>query len=320
MFKELVATLLLSGSIGVKAPIQPKRVDDVSYTIYGVYNFCETFDFTKLGYSSYQFDVMFEAPTDLAYTTPITFNNDYASDNFYLAGITIHAYDIIDLDVTFYYYDSYLTQYTESITIERGDDFQDFNIKALMFYCHRPIILHDDDAIIFSNIFTTEDNSLVTSYTGYYSFVSSSTTANHFFVFGSCLFNNQMYYGFTSHGVESTKVNFYYYDVNEFYYTMRSYQLPLVGGDISNRNILCTNCKMSVDSKTRLSNIGIFSYVRDTSYDDTDFKDLMFSVMDSPIYMLSRLLGFELFGVNLYIALASLLTIVALLVLIRKFF
>lgn len=320
MIKELVATLLLSGSIGVKAPIQPKRVNEDYFVINGVYNFCETFDFTKLGYDDYEVNIVFEDVNDLAYTTPITFNNDYASDNFYLAGIQIHAYDIIDVDVTFYYYDSYLTQYTEEITIERGDDFQDFGIKALMFYCHRTIILHDDDAIIFSNIFTTEDNSLVTSYTGYYSFFSSQTTANHFFVYGSCLFNNEMYYGFTSHGVESTSVKFFYYDVNELYYTTRDYVLPLNGGNITNRNILCTNCKMSVQSKDHLSNIGLFSYVRDTSYDNTDFKDLMFSVMDSPIYMLSRLLGFELFGVNLYIALASLLTIVALLVLIRKFF
>lgn len=321
MIKELVATLLLSGSIGAKAPIQPKRASDVSYTINGVYNFKETWDWTKLGYQSYSFSIEFENSNDLAYTTPITFNNDYASPNYYLKSISFNAYDIIDVDIDFDYYDSNLTDYTTGITIERGESFQEFSISAMMFYCHRSIILHGDDAIIFSNIFTTEDNSLVTSYTGYYSFVTNQTgLPNQFFVYGSCLFNNQMYFGFTSHGVDSSHVNFYYYDVNEFYYTMRSYTLPLVGGEISNRNILCTNCKMSVADKTKLSNIGIFSYVRDSSYDDTDFKDLMFSVMDSPIYMLSRLLGFELFGVNLYIALASLLTIVALLVLIRKFF
>lgn len=75
---------------------------------------------------------------------------------------------------------------------------------------------------------------------------------------------------------------------------------------------------MQADTYNELSQIGVFSYVRDTQYDDTDFHDLLFTIMDTPIYFFSRLFDFQFFGVNLYIALSGLITLAIVVIIIRK--
>lgn len=329
MIKEIVATLLLSGSIGANTQrIESPRKLREDYNIYGVYNFKEHWSFGDIeSYLGQSTSIVFETQgqgTDesplWSYCCPLSLN-DSNYQQLYLKSIDIVTFNDYSVDIDFNCYDLFLNDFNESITIEQGDDFLDFSCKAMMFSCRQNILLHGFSSIIFDWLFTTEDNSLLTTYTGYYSFITTTTTLpSRFCAFGSLVFNNNMSIGFTNYGINLNSVAFYQFDAQINQYINKTYSLPFDTSVVSTKNILCNGLKMSIGTKNLLSDVGIFSYVRDSAYDNTDFKDLMFSVMDSPIYMLSRLLGFELFGVNLYIALASLLTIVALLVLIRKFF
>lgn len=329
MIKELVATLLLSGSIGVKTQtIQPRRVITDNYTIYGCYNFRDSWDgLLSITENDYSTSIVFESPGDGSNTplwsmrTPLV-TGDNSHQQLYLKsiGLVFSSADY-SLDITFYCYDLWTNDFEPSFTIERGDDLTDFGYGGLFFYCHDSIILHGLQAQFFTALFTTDDNYYNVSYTGYYSFTSNLTTIpNYIAGLGSMLFNNSLTYGFTNYGYSEHSLGFYSYDVVDRVYYINVYSLPFDTKVVNSSNILMTNVKMSKTTKQFLENVGIFAYVRDSSYDNTTFQDLFFSVMDSPIYMLSRLLSLEIFGINLYIALTGLLTICVILVLIKKFF
>lgn len=68
--------------------------------------------------------------------------------------------------------------------------------------------------------------------------------------------------------------------------------------------------------KQSMNAIGTFQYIDDTP--PTTWYEMILSTMDAPIYYLKSLLGFELFGINLFLAFSSLLTLVVIIAVMKK--
>lgn len=336
MLKEIIATFLLSGSIGAKSlpvtvPVHTYRESAVvndTLSIYGVYNLHDTFVFDDTIPSNVYTIILenrgegtTESPTwrqrcPFAYATETYYRQNYLYqinfDHRYQGEITIDMY----------FYDLYLNEDAVSFTLYDGETLteQSSEVASLFFYCHDSILLHGDIAKVFDSCFTTADNNYTTSYTGYYSFLTTLTSLpQNVCVLGNMLFDNSSSFGFTNYGYTSNKLGFFKYSLEDNAYSVYLYDLPFNKNVISTNNLMLTNCKMTKTTKTYLDSVGFFGFVRDTSYDDITFKDFFFSLVDTPVYFASSLLSFELFGVNLFIALTGLLTLCCILLLIKKF-
>lgn len=340
MFSSLFASALLAFSISGKSvrpvtvpctinPIVQKHEFRSQYRILGSYNLRDTYDsdiFTEIDGGNYS--IVFSDPDVYNYNCLFYFSGNYGNIQ------TLNSIDIyVDYDEYIQFRFNWSSVYTRGnfdIVFTDGIEIEDIStdVSDLIFNSINQVVLSGNTAKLFDAFFTTEDNVYTTTYSGYYNFSNDLQRINQtFYGFGSIVFDNSLNLGFTNanDGVLGSPTQFYlwYQDYNEqdhlYFITARIYGLPLDNDTIYSPNILMTGVKMPITSKQTLSNVGVFAYVRDTSFDNATFKDLLFSVMDSPIYMLSRLLSFELFGVSLFVALTGLLTICVILVLIRKF-
>ena len=336
MIKTLLAACLLSSSIGAKS-IPQKRVytPNLNNTqIQGIYNYRDTWDWS--GFNAY-------CQENGIYSIEDTYHVDHISSggmpvDRYIAPCSIDnkTYFAYDLDFSYFIFDSltinikyYYAQDIDSefgITIESGDSLSDFTQSAREFIIEFNDTFQLDSQLylLWDFVFTKDDNAYVTTYNGYFNISGSITrySADYpFTVFGSFIYNNNLYWDIRSNPNESEYydyLDFGLFDVtNSDYMSSQGITLPI---SLTDRNILFSGAKMSLTSRNNLNRIGVFNYIADHTFDDATFEDLLFSIMDSPIYMLSRLLSFELFGLRLYIALIGLLTVCAILVLIRKFF
>lgn len=345
MLKEILATFLLSGSIGAKSlPVTVPVYDvfhetaDIDYSISpqvvtGVYNFRDTIDVRGLrsaidGYryiEYFQIDRIESEGGGMPYerhNCPISINNV----TYWLEGFTLEL-DGNDLTIYFDYY--YPQHYNNELAIgfEPSDnDLADVGATAqeLIFNIRDGLVLSSNGAKCFDALFTHYDNAYTTTYNGYIHFLSNITFNYPFTAFGTEIIDIAMYYdllvpiqpsgSYLNNTLIVQKNNYYTYDY--IFYEDVSYQLPLASYE---RDWLTGNYKMSLTSKRNLGYIAYFGYVRDTSYDDVTFKDFFFSIVDTPVYFASSLLSFELFGVNLFVALTGLLTLCCILLLIKKF-
>lgn len=276
-------------------------------TLAGGYNFLDSFNLDEE--NPIHVSCYFNAFDDSFFNVLLYFNNNV----YYLYELDIIQYQsqvsisfscvdyddvtsLIDFTLGFYIYDLI-------------DDLGDF--KDLYFYVTTPYSLDSTSYQQFNLIFTSGDNKYVVSYNGYYSFLSGNITSfnERFTILGNIIFNNVIYYGFRSgaYSVDAISIDY-----------VNSSNSVIVSIPYQNGNIWFNNVKMTKSNYTFLNSIGVFGYVRPTTFDDSTFNDLLFSIMDSPIYMLSRLLNFELFGVNVFIAFTGLLTLALVVVVIRK--
>lgn len=332
MFKTLFATLLLSTSIAtptLKADVlQPKKASNSQNIIYGSYNYKSDLDSLFDVYRQYgYFDetLTFYDGDNANYYNCSFYKNSSTYQDLYLHSIKFvmssGSFSPV-MTITYELYDLYANDFSFNVAWDVGDDnFVDISNNAIIFNVFSSIYVSGLLYDTFNAIYTHDDNIHTTTYNGYYNFTYNGTlTDSSIYVTGSCLFNNSLYLGFSNFQVPGG-IRFYYYDVENSYYSGIALDYPFTAEYINyGTNILINNGKMPVSTYTYLSSVGVFSYVRDANYDNTGFQDLLFSIMDSPIYMITRLLSFELFGVNLFVALTGLLTIVVILVLIRKFF
>lgn len=331
MFSSLIATALLSFSVSSKSVfpvILPTNTHNLvasnSSSIYGVFNYKQTFiDFEdKYGTADIDVDYTFEDTTDDNYNRLVPCHL-FNYTTVYLKTIEIHyAGDSGIIYVNYNYYNNFNQNSSTYHTI-----YPDYNLDdveaytSLMIYFQKQYTLHDDFNDLFYDLFTTEDNAYVKSYSGYYNFTTNvSSFSSDFSIFGFITFNNNIYRSmYSNYNLYPNSVYLSYFDNETNSFATETFTLPFDSNVVAYDNILMSNVKMTTSTYTYLSNIGVWSYVRDTTYDNAGWQDLLFGVMDSPIYMISRLLSFELFGINLFVALTGLLTICVILVLIRKF-
>lgn len=335
MFGQLASTFILLGSISSYAPnsrVEQRKELRSSYnTISGVYNFKDAYS------NENSLDGLFDEQTTFYYSFDtgnyqdmknccfISWNDTTRDDqrNF-IYGINLTFYpsepgSAAEIVATFLYLIRDGTSGSRTVLVYDGYDVTDFNYGDLIFYYFDSFFVSDNQAKMFNAVFTKEDNYYTRSYDGYYNFVNPGAHLPYYInVYGIVNFNNSIYYCMTQ-GYD--QLNFFYmdYDINS--YAQKVYTYPFSTTQVAKtNNILFSGVKMRATTYTMLEQVGVFSYVKDTAYENATFSDLLFSVMDTPIYFISRLLSFELFGVNLFVAFTGLLTVCVVLVLIRKFF
>lgn len=309
------------------------RNNAFSNSVFGAYNWRDEFDWQDI-YDSMPVNQIFTYEFDAStsnYYVPIwcnVFNQANSSYSYaYLQKIELsyrddNTYDD-DAVFTLYFYDYDGDTYNYTFTLWSGvpSTQQELIINFRQSYTFNDIYHH-----VFDIFFTSDDNTWVTSYNGYYNFANTTTLFNApFGVYGSIAFNNTITFGMSNtfvtqsnSGYANHNVWFDSYDNTTLSYGVTRYYYPFDRNSVVSSNLLFNNVKMSKTSYNYLGLVGIFSYQRDSSYDDTDFHDLLFGVMDSSLFMLSRLLNFDLFGMNLFVAFSGLLTLAVVIVVIRK--
>lgn len=342
MLKEIIAAFLLSGSIGVKSlpvtvPVHTFRDSAVvndTLTLYGNYNFQNVIgDVTSFDDGNYEivFETIDTSGAQNKELVPI--HRSSSTLIYYCDKISFIKSDYY-IDLTFHVYNhAYASGVDWTYELESGQDISlsSSNVFDLIFEVRQQYLIHYDSAYIFDALFTTTDNVYTHSYTGYYNFRNGlSNIPSYFVTFGYMMFNQSSYtlmfnYGDGIHTDTHSAIYLSYYQLIDFEgngyqgYSIESFALPFNSNSVISSNIYMTSVKMTNTTYNRLSSVGVFAYVRDTSYDNVTFKDFFFSLVDTPVYFASSLLSFELFGVNLFIALTGLLTLCCILLLIKKF-
>lgn len=331
MIQSLIASALLSFSIGAKSlPVTVPVTHDFitkaadsdyekSVYIHGAYSFRQnpSYSFPSQYYSHrYTFEDITPNGGGPYYKQLVPISIPNVNDRLYLRYFDIE-YDDGYCTFDFYCYNGQEDLYTYSTSW--SSTLENVTYRALMFNVNPSFYIGGTEGWFFDNYFTLEGNAYVTTYTGYYSFSQGLTDINSkFAVYGTTMFNNILGTGLTNYVYTSDTFGLYTYDTATGYYDLTTYTLPFNSMYVSGANVNFVNAKMTNETKTLLESVGIFSYQQDNTYNDATFNDLLFSVVDSPIYMISRILNFELFGVNLFIALTGLLTIVVIVMLVRK--
>lgn len=344
MLKEIIATFLLSGSIGAKSlpvtvPVHQvfNETADFDFSISpqvvsGVYNFRDVIDVVglrdALNIGSYReyFQIDRFSPSG---GMPIEQHNCPISiDNltYWLEGFSLE----FDTDTVYIYFDYYYAQnYHQELAVSFDTGENELSLSGAtaqecIFNIRDGLVLSSNGAKCFDALFTHYDNAYTTTYNGYIHFLNNTTFSYPFTAFGTEIIDTSMYYdllvpyqpsgSYVNNTLIVQKSNYYTYSY--IFYEDVSYTLPLAS---YSRDWLTSNYKMSLTSKRNLGYIAYYGYVRDTSYDNVTFKDFFFSLVDTPVYFASSLLSFELFGVNLFVALTGLLTLCCILLLIKKF-
>lgn len=332
MFKTLIATCLLtfSSCTGIKQEPKELRIESPrsalnqngAINLLGGYNFKDVIDISFVT-SPFDIDINFE---DNTRNNLVSFISDSTGQNaFSCASLNISFSNTGTLTLNFLVYNgvasSTLTQSFSGPNLEDSTG----NYKDVILGFNTSYYLNGFSAKAFDSIFTTEDNQYTRTYNGYYNFTNGITSINQYFsVTGDLSFDTSLYKFLSNRnngalGGYSTLI-LLSYDVENTGFIYDSYSLPNGLYSIYTKNIMMNGAKMTNNTYNILSAYGTFSYVRDTTYDDSTFTDMLFGVADTPVYFISRLLNFKLFGFNLFIAFTSLLTLCIVIVCIRKFF
>lgn len=305
------------------------RASGGSQRLFGAYNWNDEFDFTSFD-SDVNFSIDFEPNfyDDVRFMVPLWCYDYYQ----YCRKIDFDYYvgnEECEITVWFYTQDDFRSSYKFYVT--QGDTIDDivldnwdtqYSYKNLIFHVRDAYYLESQYVDLFNEIFISQDNAYTISYTGYYNFRNGlNSIGSQVGTFGYMNFDNRIFFGFTNDlylEVDSNKLYFAYYnnEVNE--YNLDTYNLPFNNDVTLSKNILMSGVKMPLSSYTRLSQVGVFTYVRDNTYDDTDFEGLLFTIADTPVYFLSQFLSFELFGMNLFIALSGLITVLVVIYIVKK--
>lgn len=346
MLKEclLIPCALLSGVRNI-LPRQVAATSNVSYDnvvtyVKGVYNFRDSFDLTSLytfwssqgGPSSYNTTIRVDKfPPEsgqgmpiYTFSTPLSVNNvcyqlETIEFSFTLGGS-------LEVELGYYYLQSQTYYITANILDDTSLSQYGVNLQQLMFNLRQPLTMDKPQATLFQTLFTTEDNQYFTRYSGYYTWLPRASFNAPFTAFGTDLYSGDLFYDFYVNGGQSSPYSTFAMAQSDLsdddlvtYGAYRYSDVVLDSNLASKESRFLVDWKLSLQSKTNLETYGTFSYVRDTTYDDATFQDLLFSIMDSPFYMISRFLNWQLFGVNLFVAFTGLLTLVVILVLIKHF-
>lgn len=341
MFKEcLIVPLLLGSSISQKS-----RVVETSQPVYqnvehgyyeGTYNFRDYFDFDSffsfcVDNNIGDIDEMYQIdhlPPESGVGMPLdtmTYPCSYFDETYYVYQIHLYSTDYDEIGVSFFAYASLNDSYIFSTYVENNTDLSDLSswTHNFIFQLRRGVTFSNYSNLIFDYFFTTENNDYTTSYYGYFTFFGNQYYYQPFTAFGTEAGNSMLMINMYTGAWYSGPYDSIMYDeryapgtsTEGFDYQQVSLPLNMQNYD---KQIL-VNWKLSKSSYTALESVGAFGYLRDPTYDDASFQDLLFTVMDSPIYMLSRLLSFELFGTKLFIALTGLLAVAIIVVLIKRF-
>lgn len=312
MLKEIIASVLLSTCSCTKA-IQPHRAFENQ--LYGSYCLID-----KANYID----------DSLSGTRMIYDCGDYNGHVF------VYYYDTRTYEEVGYFYIDYKVTYpnsiyvyvedlneteilNENIYLGSGPDGYDdcsTDLMACVVYFDDYYYASGNSGKLFRNVFGNEPNEYVYAYTGWYTFNGNINTVNEYFnLYGNVTVGNSLYnhlYG--SHESDNVFYLQSQYSINR---TILPYHLHDDTGWHSSQLVYFTGVLIPEKERTVLLQLGMFNYVPDVP--NTSLTELIFSVVDSPVYFLYSMLNFEVFGTSLFIAFCSLVTCAVLIFVAKKF-
>lgn len=328
MLKELIVTSLLSFSVG-SLPL--KHVNNLSnngvYSLKGGYCLRDVVGndmgdgfYDRVGDDTY---IIYDS-TDYADGMPDIYafwyhTNDYITIrefSIYVAMDEIDTYGLFNFSISLGEEEIYQNN------VSTGDHLGEFDITTRNCIVYFPVSYYVDMDTYhaFTSLFTGVGNDYISLYSGYYSFVNASYHVNYELM-GNVMNNNSLYNMVTYTGLE----NGYNAPVNcscslvdyDDFYGGTLYSDVITNGKFSgDKRLLFDNVLIPNYIKTYMQNSGVFAYQYDSV--DFDFGDMVFSVMDAPVYMLSQLFSFELFGIQFYVAFMGIVTIVLICFVLKK--
>lgn len=331
MFKEIIATCLITFSCSSKSLYKDNKqnayVGD-SYCCSGAYCLKDEYDFNAVR----EYMIFWQLSTlDLQIQT--TNRNDLTvfggmyDDEMYthdLETLKIHftnSLSYIKCDILM---DSSREEWSASLeNVHGGETIDDWTEEGEFTYTAPNLVisfniewyLTGNDIEIFNSLFTKEGNRYVRAYNGYYHFNNGNWHNNNeydfyysygaYFMFQSYIFNTLSY--------NSDMVQFVYLSKDN---TVQSYVRPYDHGTYTDVGNVIVNGLLPQRVRQWMNSNGVFQYVQPDN--DSTWYEMILATMDAPIYYLKQLLGFELFGMNLFIAFSSLLTLVIIIAIIKK--
>lgn len=209
-----------------------------------------------------------------------------------------------------YYVSTLANAVEQSAVIYSNQNF----IENFVFVFNEEYFLTEEQFDIFSIFFSKSGNRYVQFYKGYYHYNNGNwVNSNYHFNYSSPLFmtNSNMFSSY-QHLFEDSDVfmsinTTFDYSTNVYFYKDSKY---LTNTNINIQGLLPRYVRDCMNYE------GVFQFIDDTP--NSTWYEMILSVMDAPIYFLKNLLGFELFGISLFVALGSLLTLVLILVIVKK--
>lgn len=219
--------------------------------------------------------------------------------------------NMISFDLSFYESDSFYC------SIYVNDYFQDigslggFDLSYIACYFIRYINVDSDTLALFNTLFSRTFNEHFVTYTGWYSFNTSGFVHQLGLstIVGSLSANNTLFMSMSVSNYASLTV----------YFNSPMNTYDLIENDVfqsSNTRVYMSNVLITDLDFVKISAIGSFTYI--PSSDGYTLSDLFFDIADTPIYFITSLFSFELFGIQFYIAFMGLVTILAMVFIIKK--
>lgn len=297
MIKSLVATALLSFSVGGFPRENTQNVGvDTSLSLYGCYCIREDFTFPSADFE-FDFDVG-------GYYYYYNSANDYGIDimsNFYI----LCDGGVFDVEITNIDEEVYNFWFSDDL------DFSHLMDKAQRTYIYitEPYSMTNTQADYFYKFFTSVGNSYCERYTGWFTFNNTTPqSTSDFIVFGNLSINNSLFSSLHcyngSFGGVVANAQYYNGTVQQSYTFINSEGYI---DDFKIKNAYFNDVFLAQTDKLNLARFGTFQYV--PYVQQYTFGDMIFNIMDAPIYMLSKLMGVELFGIEIYLAFTSVITI-----------
>lgn len=333
MFKSLIATCLLTFSCSTKS-LKIEKTKEANYigtslVLRSAYTFNDVFDYdTFYSYNieeDIEIDLRGALDSQLIYFVGILNGNNL--EVFELDHLIIsYEYEEDKFSISFIEYDGnyWITDRpftkndvynVELMALWVYDDVFSYFIQNLVFSFPQEQYLTGNQIPLFNLFFSQNGNRYVQYYNGFYNFNNGNwhNTINYqiYYPFGA--FYTAQSYIFNGFKANNTEVTFstYYSDLST-----QSYVKVYDNGAYNKIGNFYIQGLMPQAVRNYLSTVGQFQYIDQTQ--DTTWYEMLLAVMDAPIYYLKNLFGFELFGLNLFVAFSSLLTLCLIVVIIKK--
>lgn len=328
MFKTLLATLMLSTSFGTPliktTPYKAQNYQNIN----GSYTLTDTYDYEKF---------FNNVPSTQYLSLEIT-----THDDMYLFGNGIQTNDLYSIFLQYnyegsenfeimIYTDDSQPRYTAYFTKNEATNITDLTHVGnftqqlienfvISFISERTI--SGNEMYLWNFFFTKNGNRYTQYYNGYYHYNNDNwynPVTNFDYQYGAYYMTDSTIFNCIAQNSPSylNSVYYYsmYYDSEGFQYVKGGVYYYKQGTYEKTTNIQITGLlpKMVRDG---LNAEGVFQFVNDL--EPTTWYEMILSTMDAPLYFLTSLFSFELFGINLMLAFSGLLTLLVIIVVIKK--
>lgn len=327
MFKTLIGTFLLTSSIGFQKPIEKKL--NAQMTVRGAYTLRDEFiyddmadieDFYGVNWQDLVLDIEHDSNSPRSVLVGGVVNGYF---NYYEIGfLDIHANADNSWYFGFYDYDSQFYIVAPSVndetTIDGLIDYSYDNdstiVENFILYFTEDYYLNNGSAIVFNIFFTSVGNKYVHNYNSWYNFTRDTVGNLGFTVLGNFVVQNNYYDTFSS----SVDVVQFYIQRTDFVNGTYYYDdvKRMQNGTYYNLGNIQINAMLPKSVIDQLNYVGTFQFINNLP--ETTFYEMIMAVMDAPIKYLTSLFSFQLFGIDMFVAFSSMITLLVVVVIIRK--